>query len=322
MPEKHSYEYIKTFIELKDGILLSKEYVNQKQKLNIQCNKCQHIWSVSYEKIKWKNSWCPECVLIKKRFSYDFVKSFIETKDGILLSKEYKNQRQKLNIQCNKCQYVWSASFGNIKDCDSWCPKCGIESRKLKRKHSYEYIKSFIESKGGILLSKEYKNNKQKLKIQCSKGHIFNIRFECITRNQWCFECSPEKMKQTFLDHYGVDNPTKNKEIRLKAAISANKTKEIVYWKTNETIHMLGWEPLAANYWNKNKEEYEYEFRTFTMSDGRTYTPDFYLPRLDKWIEVKGRWYDDAKEKWEWFHKEHPNSELWDKNRLKKLGIL
>ncbi|KKM14938.1 hypothetical protein LCGC14_1701060, partial [marine sediment metagenome] len=27
-------------------------------------------------------------------------------------------------------------------------------------------------------------------------------------------------------------------------------------------------------------------------------------------------------EKWEWFHKEHPNSELWDKKKLKEMKII
>jgi len=26
--------------------------------------------------------------------------------------------------------------------------------------------------------------------------------------------------------------------------------------------------------------------------------------------------------KWLWFHKQHPNSELWDKEKLIELGIL
>ena len=58
------------------------------------------------------------------------------------------------------------------------------------------------------------------------------------------------------------------------------------------------------------------------MPDGRTYTPDFYLPDLDKYIEIKGYFWGDAQEKWDWFHKEHKNSELWNKNKLKELKIL
>lgn len=41
-----------------------------------------------------------------------------------------------------------------------------------------------------------------------------------------------------------------------------------------------------------------------------------------KWAEIKGYFWDDAKEKWKWFNEEKPNSELWDKNKLKEMRIL
>ena len=31
-----------------------------------------------------------------------------------------------------------------------------------------------------------------------------------------------------------------------------------------------------------------YEPKTFTLKDGRLYTPDFYLPETKEWIEIKG----------------------------------
>lgn len=40
-----------------------------------------------------------------------------------------------------------------------------------------------------------------------------------------------------------------------------------------------------------------------------------------KWIEIKGRFMGDAREKWEWFHKKYPDSELWNERKLKELGI-
>jgi hypothetical protein len=37
--------------------------------------------------------------------------------------------------------------------------------------------------------------------------------------------------------------------------------------------------------------------------------------------EIKGYFWKDALEKWSWFHQNYPNSELWDKNKLKQLNI-
>ena len=62
--------------------------------------------------------------------------------------------------------------------------------------------------------------------------------------------------------------------------------------------------------------------KVFTMPDGRTYRPDLFLVHESLWIEIKGYFRDDAEEKWNWFHKNYPNSELWDKERLKEKEIL
>ena len=58
------------------------------------------------------------------------------------------------------------------------------------------------------------------------------------------------------------------------------------------------------------------------MPNGKTYRPDLYLPDSDVWIEIKGYFRKDAKIKWDWFHKEHPNSELWNEEKLKEMKIL
>jgi hypothetical protein len=58
------------------------------------------------------------------------------------------------------------------------------------------------------------------------------------------------------------------------------------------------------------------------MPDGRFYYVDAYLPVKNLYVEIKGFFMNDAEEKWEWFHKEYPNSELWDKSKLVQLGII
>jgi hypothetical protein len=42
----------------------------------------------------------------------------------------------------------------------------------------------------------------------------------------------------------------------------------------------------------------------------------------ETYIKVKGFFREKDKLKWDWFHKAYPNSELWDKTKLKELGIL
>jgi len=79
-----------------------------------------------------------------------------------------------------------------------------------------------------------------------------------------------------------------------------------------------------AKYLDSNNILYSYEPKAFELGDGRTYTPDFYLIKENVWVEVKGYWRDDAKEKFELFKEKYPQLTviLLTKNILKKWGLI
>lgn len=80
--------------------------------------------------------------------------------------------------------------------------------------------------------------------------------------------------------------------------------------------------------------KWQREPKTFKLSNGKKYTPDFYLPEFNMFIEIKGRWYKDkngfslGKEKTRLFKKEYPkyNYYIIDKKKYseleKKFGFL
>lgn len=55
--------------------------------------------------------------------------------------------------------------------------------------------------------------------------------------------------------------------------------------------------------------EWEYEPRAFDLGE-MTYTPDFYLLEFDCYIEIKGYWRDDAKEKYNKFKRQYPEIKI------------
>jgi len=67
---------------------------------------------------------------------------------------------------------------------------------------------------------------------------------------------------------------------------------------------------LEANYARILKYKgtsYEYENTTFKLSTGQTYTPDFYLPDTDEYVELKGYYKAGERLKYDMFKKEYPN---------------
>jgi len=88
------------------------------------------------------------------------------------------------------------------------------------------------------------------------------------------------------------------------------------------------WEANIARYYSHLGVEWEYEPRVF-MFDGITrgivsYTPDFYLTKEDKWIEVKG-WMDSkSKTRLRRFKKYYPDEffklEIIDQARYNEIA--
>ena len=109
----------------------------------------------------------------------------------------------------------------------------------------------------------------------------------------------------------------------MKAAKSQNNTKILKHWKTKEKIICVAsYEVKVVQWLNKNKIEYLWQPKMFEMPNGKRYLPDVYIIGNDLWIEIKGYFRKDAKEKWEWFHNEYPNSELWNEDKLKEMEII
>jgi predicted nuclease of restriction endonuclease-like RecB superfamily len=79
------------------------------------------------------------------------------------------------------------------------------------------------------------------------------------------------------------------------------------------------WEVTYAKYLDKNKIKWVYETVTFDLGES-TYTPDFYLPKTDMFVEIKGFWRPEAKEKFKLFKKLYPYIKIKVIEDIKSLG--
>jgi hypothetical protein len=116
------------------------------------------------------------------------VQDLVATKGGLLISNEYRNNYQKLDIVCavgHAFQMIWS----NLRK-GKWCRECHNLVRSKGQRIGIDAARVIIEARGGKLLSNEYINNKTGLEILCACGNVF---FNCIdkikNRGQWCSVC-------------------------------------------------------------------------------------------------------------------------------------
>lgn len=81
------------------------------------------------------------------------------------------------------------------------------------------------------------------------------------------------------------------------------------------------YELAYAKYLDSQKILWYYEIETFDLEND-TYTPDFFLPKFEKFVEIKGYLYPKAKVKINKFKEEYPfDLEILYKDDLIKLGI-
>jgi hypothetical protein len=174
---KISFDQVKSYIELFDYKLLSDSslYENRNSKLLIECEH-GHQYYVAYIDFR-AGSRCLKCHFNNRKNNYEDVKNYIESFGYTLISKEYINCETKLEMICPE-GHQHSSRYDNFKS-GFRCNVCGIKQRTEQLKYSYQEVKDYIESfKGYELLSDNYIDCKNKLKIKCNQGHIFETTFD------------------------------------------------------------------------------------------------------------------------------------------------
>lgn len=181
-----SYEYVKQHIESKNITLISKEYSNNYTNLDLECNKCNRIWSATFANISRERG-CPTCAG-RERLTYKYVRDKIEMAGMELISKEYINAKTPLKIKC-VCGNTTEKTF----DCfvsSPLCRECGNKKASRARAYTIDEVREEISNKNGKLLSLDYKNNSQKLKVLCLMCNIiFRPTLKSIKNLHWCPNC-------------------------------------------------------------------------------------------------------------------------------------
>ena len=124
-----SYDFVKNEIDKKNGKLLSKEYINARTPLKIECLACNNIWKNRFDNIK-NGQWCPRCnsrkhqklltdIISKIYPSYTIKINFkgfwwLETKSGYKQEFDIFIPELKLAIEYDGEQHFVPVRFGGI----------------------------------------------------------------------------------------------------------------------------------------------------------------------------------------------------------------
>ncbi|MBQ3420642.1 MAG: hypothetical protein IJH34_03025 [Romboutsia sp.] len=178
---KYTYSYIKDFIESNSKCkLISQSYNGSKSKLDLKCE-CGRLFSISFNHFKSKNQRkCKVCS--GNKLDYNIVKEFIATKECKLISDTYINNNTKLDIQCI-CGDIFKVDFNTFRKGQIRCKSCFWKENKHHNKHTYEYVKSYIENKSNCkLVSDNYIDGSIYLKVICGCGSTFEQSYYNLRR--------------------------------------------------------------------------------------------------------------------------------------------
>ena len=92
--KKLTYDYVKKYIESFGYSLLSEEYIAVKYKLKFQCDK-GHEYEATFNNFQ-RGTRCPICN--DTRYTYEYVKKYIDDNGYKLLSNEYINNVTKIEL--------------------------------------------------------------------------------------------------------------------------------------------------------------------------------------------------------------------------------
>jgi hypothetical protein len=276
--------------------------------MTVKCEVCENVFSY----IKDKSS-KPNLRTCSKKCSYD------------LRKRTRSTQHAPLEKVCLDCSLPFLDT--TKKKLNDRCKSCVNLAMVETRRSRGNYVRSEEQNeKLSLSLKKKYETgwnpNTEEHKTKLSEG----------MKRLWADGTMKQLTVEKSLDKWGVEHWTKSEEGRQfasslhrgrKHSIDARKNMSQgaarrVRENNNRSERGNGgyredlghyvrsnWEANFARILKLQGRTYEYEPRSFELSEGRTYTPDFLVDCV--FYEVKGYWTELAKQKLESFMNQYPD---------------
>ena len=243
-----------------------------------------------------------------KKLLYDYVKSQIESFSYVLIDKNYQNSKKKLKLICNMGHEI-TMSYNSFQRGD----RCGIcNTGGGNNRLQYDDVVSRINSVMGYqIISDNYKNNSEKIKIQCPNNHIFSMSLSNYQSGNRCPYCS-QRAKKTILEIKSIMEACGHTLLSEEYVNAHSKLKILC---PNNHIFYMKWSDFSQDHRcphcsfinGKSKSENEIvEYIRGFYNDsilendrtqiinpitGKFLELDIWLPKLNKAIEYNGEYW-------------------------------
>ncbi len=190
----YTYEQVKESFCSESCILVTKEYIDSKHKLDYVCSE-GHYHSVSFNSWVNRGKGCPTCRVIKKRIAtFNKLKNDVISEGYEVLTKEEDikdlSKKLRISIKCS-CGYLLHTTITGWYNLKYRCKRCANRKKNKKFRKDFNKIKELIHSENYFVVGEvNYKNNRQKFLVECPKGHLFKTCCYSWGRGNRCPLCA------------------------------------------------------------------------------------------------------------------------------------
>lgn len=160
----------------------------------------KYICSNNHEGLIRKDHWytgvrCSKCSGNSK-LTLEYLRSEFLKEGYNLLSTRYRNSSSILETTCPN-GHLYKVSWNN------WYSGYRCSTCSNRHKKSIQIIYDSVCSQGYSIISTDYLNNKDKLKLKCPKGHIYEVSWDnWNSKGSRCVECSTHGTSKQEIELY------------------------------------------------------------------------------------------------------------------------